>query len=137
MKSLTWHLPTTVCHSLESLFQLTFSARSSPHLKVFALEANKITSKGFTFEVYGTPFLTNFFVFFTGATCLDGSVYCVGGSYGSTGSKYCFRLDLETKTWHRISDLHIGKSDTLMIIILVFGGYLNWFFFVQVASKLP
>ena len=60
MKSLTWHLPTTVCHSLESLFQLTFSARSSPHLKVFALEANQITSKGFTIEVYGTLFLTNF-----------------------------------------------------------------------------
>ena len=49
-----------------------------------------------------------FTIFLIGLCCLDGKIYCIGGSYGSTGSKYCFRLDPESKSWERIADMHIG-----------------------------
>ena len=56
-----------------------------------------------------------FIFFLIGLCCLDGKIYCIGGSYGSTGSKYCFRLDPESKSWERISDMHIGIVVFLII----------------------
>ena len=47
--------------------------------------------------------------FSAGMTGLDGVVYCIGGSNGSTGSKVCFKLPIGGKKWERIADLHTGK----------------------------
>ena len=54
----------------------------------------------------------NVFLLFSnpGLSSLDGVVYCIGGSNGSTGSKVCFKLKPGSPKWQRIADLHIGKT---------------------------
>ena len=54
----------------------------------------------------------NVFLLFSnpGLSSLDGVVYCIGGSNGSTGSKVCFKLKPGSSKWQRIADLHIGKT---------------------------
>ena len=56
----------------------------------------------------------NVFLLFSnpGLSSLDGVVYCIGGSNGSTGSKVCFKLKPGSPKWQRIADLHIGKTST-------------------------
>jgi len=41
-------------------------------------------------------------------------VYCVGGTHGPSGTKYCFRLSEDEKSWERIANLNIGK-DTMQL----------------------
>ena len=50
--------------------------------------------------------------FVTGLCSWDGTVYCIGGSNGSTGSKFCFKLQPNSTKWERIADLQVGKSPT-------------------------
>ena len=53
------------------------------------------------------PFCSSFVA---GVCSLSGVVYCVGGTHGPSGTKYCFRLTEDEKSWERIANLNIGKD---------------------------
>jgi hypothetical protein len=46
---------------------------------------------------------------------LDGVVYCVGGTHGPSGTKYCFRLNEVENSWERIANLNIGEIACLCL----------------------
>ena len=46
---------------------------------------------------------------FSGVTELEGSVYCIGGTYGPSGTKYCFKLGQgPDDKWDRIANMITG-----------------------------
>ena len=51
--------------------------------------------------------------FFVGVCSLDNRVYCIGGTYGPSGTKYCFRLNENDSKWDRIANLHQGMQKIL------------------------
>ena len=57
--------------------------------------------------------------FVTGLCSWDGTVYCIGGSNGSTGSKFCFKLKPNSSKWERIADLQVGKSSLSFVVVMV------------------
>ncbi len=42
---------------------------------------------------------------------LDGGIYCIGGTYGQSGNKHCYRLVDEDTRWERICNLLVGKEE--------------------------
>ena len=40
---------------------------------------------------------------------LNGSVYCIGGTYGQSGNKHCFILNSDHSKWERIASLNTGR----------------------------
>jgi len=46
----------------------------------------------------------------TGLTTLNDILYCVGGTYGQSGNKYCYRLAADDTRWERVANLHVGRS---------------------------
>lgn len=46
---------------------------------------------------------------FSGLCSLNGSIYCIGGTYGQSGSKNCFKLAADESKWERIAPLQLGK----------------------------
>ena len=50
------------------------------------------------------------FIFILGVCSLDDRVYCIGGTYGPSGTKYCFRLNETESKWDRIANLQQGKK---------------------------
>ena len=46
---------------------------------------------------------------FSGVCSLDNRVYCIGGTYGPSGTKYCFRLNESESKWDRIANLQQGR----------------------------
>ena len=46
---------------------------------------------------------------FSGVCSLDNRVYCIGGTYGPSGTKYCFRLNETESKWDRIANLQQGR----------------------------
>ena len=51
---------------------------------------------------YNVPFVI-------GVCSLENQVYCIGGTYGPSGTKYCFRLNKEDTKWDRIANLQQGN----------------------------
>ena len=46
----------------------------------------------------------------SGVTELDGAVYCIGGTYGPSGTKYCFKLEQGPEDkWDRIANMITGQ----------------------------
>ena len=41
-------------------------------------------------------------------THLDSVVYCIGGTYGPSGTKYCFKLTETEDKWDRIANMLTG-----------------------------
>ena len=45
----------------------------------------------------------------SGVTELEGAVYCIGGTYGPSGTKYCFKLEQgPDDKWDRIANMITG-----------------------------
>ena len=53
----------------------------------------------------------NLVISFLGVCSLDNRVYCIGGTYGPSGTKYCFRLNESDTKWDRIANLQQGIVD--------------------------
>ena len=53
-----------------------------------------------------------------GVCSLDDRVYCIGGTYGPSGTKYCFRLNESESKWDRIANLQQGKKYRVAVIII-------------------
>ena len=51
---------------------------------------------------------SNFHV--SGVTTLHKNVYCIGGTYGPSGTKYCFKLSEAEDKWERIANMLTGKG---------------------------
>lgn len=51
---------------------------------------------------------------FTGVTELDGVVYCIGGTYGPSGTKYCFKLTDTEDKWDRIANMLTGEINIII-----------------------
>ena len=49
-------------------------------------------------------------IFLSGVCSLDDRVYCIGGTYGPSGTKYCFRLNDTESKWDRIANLQQGMK---------------------------
>ena len=47
--------------------------------------------------------------FFAGVCNLNGQVYCVGGTYGQSGTKYCFRYVEDEDKWQKIASMLTGN----------------------------
>ena len=45
-----------------------------------------------------------------GVTHLDSVVYCIGGTYGPSGTKYCFKLTGTEDKWDRIANMLTGEK---------------------------
>lgn len=65
-----------------------------------------------------------------GVCNLNGKVYCIGGTNGSSGTKCCFRLNEAENSWDRICNLQTGRSQAatgvFMGKIWVVGGSDSW-----------
>ena len=48
--------------------------------------------------------------FLAGLCNLNGSVYCIGGTYGQSGNKHCFILSEDHSKWERIASLNTGTN---------------------------
>ena len=51
----------------------------------------------------------NFCFTLLGLCSLDDTVYCIGGTFGQSGNKYCYRLNEDETKWERIASMHVGK----------------------------
>ena len=55
---------------------------------------------------------------FSGVTALDGAVYCIGGTYGPSGTKYCFKLEQgPDEKWDRIANMITGEVEKSIEIV--------------------
>ena len=52
---------------------------------------------------------------FPGVAEQDGVVYCIGGTYGPSGTKYCFKLTDNEDKWDRIANMLTGEIQIEMI----------------------
>jgi len=66
-----------------------------------------------------------------GVTELEGAVYCIGGTYGPSGTKYCFKLEQgPDDKWDRIANMITGRAQAAVASfqgkIWVAGGCNAW-----------
>ena len=52
-----------------------------------------------------------------GVTHLDSVVYCIGGTYGPSGTKYCFKLTGTEEKWDRIANMLTGEKLKHTVVI--------------------
>jgi len=45
-----------------------------------------------------------------GVSELNGVIYCIGGTYGPSGTKYCFKLTDNDEKWDRIANMLTGRA---------------------------